>query len=73
MTSAFCVRSWISCIISFSTAVSGVGSSPALATCENKTNSACGCACGFPGVLSFRPPIDWLAFMSEIISKGTLN
>ena len=39
----------------FSTAVSGVGSSPALATCENKTNSACGCACGFHGVLSFLP------------------
>ena len=28
---------------------------------------------GFPGVLPFRPPIDWLVSMSEIILKGTLN
>ena len=28
---------------------------------------------GFPAVLPFRPPIDWLVSMSEIILKGTLN
>ena len=55
------------------TAVSGVGSSPALATCETSQVLLAGVSGGFPGVLPFRPPIDWLVSMSEIILKGTLN
>ena len=53
--------------------VSGVGSSPALATCETSQVLLAGVSGGFPGVLPFRPPIDWLVSMSEIILKGTLN
>ena len=55
------------------TAVSGVGSSPALATCETSQVLLAGVSGGFPGVLPFRLPIDWLVSMSEIILKGTLN
>ena len=55
------------------TAVSGVGSSPALATCETSQVLLAGVSGGFPGVLPFGPPIDWLVSMSEIILKGTLN
>ena len=55
------------------TAVSGVGSSPALATCETSQVLLAGVSGGFPRVLPFRPPIDWLVSMSEIILKGTLN
>ena len=55
------------------TAVSGVGSSPGLATCETSQVLLAGVSGGFPGVLPFRPPIDWLVSMSEIILKGTLN
>ena len=55
------------------TAVSGVGSSPALATCETSQVLLAGVSGGFPGVLPFRPPMDWLVSMSEIILKGTLN
>ena len=55
------------------TAVSGVGSSPALAKCETSQVLLAGVSGGFPGVLPFRPPIDCLVFMSEIILKGTLN
>ena len=39
----------------FSTAVSGVGSSPALATCETRQIQLAGVPGGFPGVLPFRP------------------
>ena len=53
--------------------MSGVGSSPALATCETTQVLLAGVSGGFPGVLPFRPPIDWLVSMSEIILKGTLN
>ena len=35
--------------------ISGVGSSPALATCETKQNLLVGVSGGFPGVLSFHP------------------
>ena len=55
------------------TAVSGVGSSPALATCETIQVLLAGVSGGFPVVLPFRPPCDWLVSMSEIILKGTLN
>ena len=55
------------------TAVSGVGSSPALANCETRQVLLAGVSGGFPGVLPFRQPIDWLVSMSEIILKGTLN
>ena len=55
------------------TAVSGVGSSPAQAICETSQVLLAGVSGGFPGVLPFRPPIDWLVSMSEIILKGTLN
>ena len=54
-------------------AVSVVGSSPALATCETRQVLFAGVSGGFPGVLPFRPPIDWLVSMSEIILKATLN
>ena len=54
-------------------AETGVGSSPALATCETSQVLLAGVSGGFPGVLPFRPPIDWLVSMSEIILKGTLN
>ena len=37
------------------TAVSGVGSSPALATCETSQVLLAGVSGGFPGVLPFRP------------------
>ena len=36
-------------------------------------NKVAGVSGGFPGVLPFRPPIDWLVSMSEIILKVTLN
>ena len=54
-------------------AVSGVGSSPALATGETSQVLLAGVPGGFPGVLPFRPPTHWLVSMSEIILKGTLN
>ena len=38
-----------------STALSGVGSSPALATCETIQVLLAGVSGGFPGVLPFRP------------------
>ena len=56
-----------------SAAVSGVGSSPALATCETRQILLAGVPGGFPGYSRFVPPIDWLASMSEIILKGILN
>ena len=37
------------------TAVTGVGSSPALATCETSQVLLVGVSGGFPGVLPFRP------------------
>ena len=37
------------------TAVSGVGSSPALATCETSQVLLAGVSGGFPGVLPFHP------------------
>ena len=56
------------------TAVTGVGSSPALATCETSQVLLAGVSGGFPGVLPFCPTYtDWLVSMSEIILKGTLN
>ena len=42
------------------TAVTGVGSSPALATCETSQVLLAGVSGGFPGVLPFAPPTDWL-------------
>ena len=54
--------------------MSGVGSSPALATCETSQVLLAGVSGGFPGVLPFRPTYrDWLVSMSEIILKGTLK
>ena len=56
------------------TAVTGVGSSPALATCETSQVLLAGVSGGFPGVLSFRPTYRLARLdMSEIILKGTLN
>ena len=56
------------------TAVSGVGSSPALATCETSQVLLADVSGGFTGVLPFRPTYtDWPVSMSEIILKGTLN
>ena len=54
--------------------MSGVGSSPSLATCETSQVLLVGVSGGFPGVLPFRPTYrDWLVSMSDIILKGTLN
>ena len=56
------------------TAVTGVGSSPALATCETSQVLLAGGSGGFPGVLQFRPTYRFARRdMSEIILKGTLN
>ena len=56
------------------TAVSGVGSSPALATCETSQVLLAGVSGGFPGVLSFRPTYRLIRLdVSEIILKGTLK
>ena len=41
--------------------------------CETSQVQLAGVSGGFPGVLPFRPPIDWLVSMSEIILKGTIN
>ena len=56
------------------TAVTGEGSSPALATCETNHVLLAGLSGGFPGVLPFRPTFRLVCLdMSEIILKGTLN
>ena len=56
------------------TAVTGVGSSPALATCETSHVLLAGVSGGFPAVLPFRPTYRLARLdMSEIILKGTLN
>ena len=56
------------------TAVSGVGSSPAPATCETSQALLAGVSGGFPGVLPFRFTFRLARLdMSEIILKGTLN
>ena len=56
------------------TAVTGVGSSPALATCEKSHVLLVGVSGGFPEVLPFRPTFRLARLdMSEIILKGTLN
>ena len=47
------------------TAVSGVGSSPALATCETSQVLLAGVSGGFPGVLPFRPTYLRLARLYE--------
>ena len=52
-------------------AVSGVGSNPALATCETSQVLLAGVSGGFPGVLPFRPTNRLICLdMSEIILKG---
>ena len=54
--------------------MTGVGSSPALATCETSQVLFAGVSGGFPGVLPFRPTYRLARLhMSEIILKGTLN
>ena len=54
--------------------MTGVGSSPALATCETSQVLLAGVSGGFPGVLPFRPTYRLARLeMSEIILKGTLN
>ena len=54
--------------------MTGVGSSPALATCETSHVLLAGVSGGFPGVLPFRPTYRLTRpDMSEIILKGTLN
>ena len=56
------------------TAVSGVGLSPALATCETSQVLLAGVSGGFPRVLPFRSTYCLACLdMSEIILKGTLN
>ena len=41
------------------TAMSGVGSSPALATCETSQVLLASVSGGFSGFSRFRPPTDW--------------
>ena len=54
--------------------MTGVGSSPALATCETSHVLLAGMSSGFPGVPPFRPTFRLTCLdMSEIILKGTLN
>ena len=54
--------------------VTGVGSSPALATCETSQVLLAGVSGGFLGVLPFRPTYRLACLdMSEIVLKGTLN
>ena len=54
--------------------MSGVGSSPSLATYETSQVLLVGVSGGFPGVLPFRPTYRLACLdMSEIIFKGTLN
>ena len=55
--------------------MTGVGSSPALATCETSHVLLAGLTGGFPGVLPFRPTfrLACLDNISEIILRGTLN
>ena len=61
--------------------MSGVGSSPALTTCETRQVLLAGVSGGFPEEVvfpgymysRFAPPIDWLVSLSEIILKGTSN
>ena len=56
------------------TAVSNVGSSPTLATCETSQVLLAGVSGGFPGVLPFHPTFRLARLdISEIILKGTLN
>ena len=56
------------------TAVTGVGSSLALATCDTSQVLLAGVSGGFPGVLPFRPTYRLTCLdMNEIILKGTLN
>ena len=56
------------------TAVSGVGSSPALATGKTSQVLFVGVPGGFPGVFPFRPTHRLARLvMSEIILKGMLN
>ena len=56
------------------TTVTGVGSSPALATCETSQVLLAGVSGGFPGVLPFRPTYRLARLdISEIFLKGTLN
>ena len=54
--------------------MTGVGSSPGLATCETSQGLLVGVSGSFPGVLLFRPTYRLAHLgMSEIILKGTLN
>ena len=56
------------------TAVTGVSSSPALATCETSQVLLAAVSDGSPGVLPFRPTYRLARLdMSEIVLKGTLN
>ena len=55
-------------------AVSGVGSSPSLATCETSQVLLAGVSVGFPGVFPFLPTYRLARLdMSEIILKGMLK
>ena len=54
--------------------MTGVGSSPALATCETSHVLLAGVPGGFPGALPFCPTYLLARLdMSDIILKGTLN
>ena len=54
--------------------MTGVGSSPALATCETSHVLLAGVSGGFPGVLPFRPTFRLARLdISEIILKGALT
>ena len=61
-------------VLLYLTAVSGVGSSPALATCETSQVLVAGVSGGFSRGTPVSPHLPvWLVSMSEIFLKGTLN
>ena len=70
------VAEWVSSL-NFSAlnhSITGVGSSPALATSETSQVLLAGVSGSFPGVLPFRPTYRLTRLdMSEIILKGTFN
>ena len=55
------------------TAVSGVGSSPVLATCKTRQVLLAGVSGRFPGVLPFIQKVQYLAITVTAITRGYLT
>ena len=58
---AYSTISFLPKSFNYLTAVTGVGTSPVLATCETSQVLLAGVSGGFPGYSSFAPPTDWLS------------